>query len=139
MSKYNNYADPGLGGNGVNKIAILDPTSSTIDPRTGAHVMRVVLSIAGLTRDPRFPTLPHAVDEWCINSAVVDPATDSVLAGSEDGKLYRWRLATNTFTEKIVLTPGLGEAYTPTLIGADGTVYAINNATLFAVGLAAAP
>ena len=25
MTKYNNYADPGLGGDGVNKIAILDP------------------------------------------------------------------------------------------------------------------
>jgi hypothetical protein len=139
MSKYNNYADPGLGGNGVNKIAILDPTATGIDPRTGVRVMRVVLSIAGLTHDPRFPKLPHAVDEWCINSAVVDPATDSVLAGSEDGKLYRWNLTTNTFTESIVLTPGLGEAYTPTLIGADGTVYAINDATLFAVGPAIAP
>jgi hypothetical protein len=33
-----------------------------------------------------------------------------------------------------VLTPGIGEAYTPTLVGPDGTVYAINDATLFAVG-----
>jgi WD40 repeat protein len=74
------------------------------------------------------------VKEWCINSAAVDPATDSVLAGSEDGKLYRWDLATNTFSQSMVLTSGLGEAYTPTLIGPDGTVYAINNATLFAVG-----
>jgi hypothetical protein len=32
------------------------------------------------------------------------------------------------------LTSGLGESYTPTAIGADGTVYAINNAVLFAVG-----
>jgi len=33
------------------------------------------------------------------------------------------------------LTPGLGEAYTPMLVGPDGIVYAINNATLFAVGM----
>jgi hypothetical protein len=32
------------------------------------------------------------------------------------------------------LTSGIGEAYTPTVVGPDGTVYAINNATLFAVG-----
>jgi hypothetical protein len=57
-----------------------------------------------------------------------------VLANSEDGVLYRWDLTTNTLSEQVVLTAGLGEAYTPTLIGADGTVYAINNGTLFAVG-----
>jgi hypothetical protein len=91
------------------------------------------LTIAGVTRDPDFPTFPNAVREWCINTAVVDPATNSVLANSEDGKLYRWDLTTNTFTQVITLTAGLGEAYTPTLVGPDGTVYAINNATLFAV------
>src|SRR5258708_28358698 len=79
------------------------------------------------------PNTQGAVREWCINDAVVDPATDSVLANSEDGSLYRWDLATNTFTQSIALTSGVGEAYTPTLIGAEGTVYAINNAILFAV------
>ncbi len=34
----------------------------------------------------------------------------------------------------ITLSGGIGEAYTPTVIGADGTVYAINNAVLSAVG-----
>jgi hypothetical protein len=57
-----------------------------------------------------------------------------VLAGSEDGRLYRWNLAGNSFSEALTLTPGIGEAYTPTLIAGDGKVYAINNATLFAVG-----
>jgi hypothetical protein len=138
MTKYNNYA--GLGGDGVNKIAILDPNQTQADPVTGAQVMAEVMSIAGPTPDSEFlATHPDAVREWCINSAVVDPATDSILANSEDGKLYRWDLATNTFTQAFTLTPGIGEAYTPTLIGADGTVYAINNATLFAVGAVPEP
>lgn len=138
MTKYNNYAE--LGGDGVNKLAILDPNDTQIDSRTGATVMKEVLTIAGVTPDSEFlATNPNAVREWCINTAVVDPATDSVLANSEDGKLYRWNLATNTFTQVITLTPGIGEAYTPTLIGADGTVYAINDATLFAVGAVPEP
>src|SRR5439155_12831525 len=58
----------------------------------------------------------------------------SVLVNNEDGILYRWNLMTETLTEAITITAGLGEAYTPTLVGPDGTVYAINNATLFAVG-----
>jgi hypothetical protein len=77
---------------------------------------------------------PNARREWCINTAVVDPASKSVFANSEDGKLYRWDLTTNTFTQTVTLTAGVGEAYTPTWMGPDGTVYAINNATLFAVG-----
>ena len=57
-----------------------------------------------------------------------------MLANSEDGKLYRWNMNTNTLTERFALTAGIGEAYTPTVIGPDGTVYAINNGILFAVG-----
>jgi hypothetical protein len=134
MTKYNNYA--GIGdGDGLNRIAILDPNASQVDARTGATVMKEVMTILGATPDPQFvSSFPGAVREWCINSAVVDPLSHSVLANSEDGKLYRWDLVTNTFSETVVLTPGVGEAYTPTLIGADGKVYAINNATLFAIG-----
>jgi lipoprotein NlpI len=57
-----------------------------------------------------------------------------VFAGSEDGKFYRWDLARNAFTQKLVLNPPQPESYTPTLVGPDGTVYAINNATLYAIG-----
>lgn len=132
MTKYNNYKDFGL--DGKNKLAILDPfdPTGTIDPRTGVTGMKEVITITGVTPDG---PPAGAVREWCINSAVVDPATDSVLANSEDGKLYRWDLGTNTFSQVITLTQGVGEAYTPTLIGADGSVYAINDAVLFAVGL----
>jgi hypothetical protein len=131
MTKYNNYAGINT-GNGQNKIAILDPNATMTDPVSGATVMNEVRTILGPTPDADHP---GGVREWCINTAVVDPATDSVLANSEDGKLYRWRLDSNTVTQSIVLTSGIGEAYTPTLIGVDGTVYAINDGTLFAVGL----
>ena len=98
--------------------------------------MNEVLTIAGPTPDypNRNPSHPNAVREWCINSAAVDPFTKSVLANNEDGKLYRWDLTSNTLSETNVLTPGIGEAYTPTLVGVNGIVYAINNATLFAIG-----
>lgn len=132
MTKYNNYA--GVGGDGVNRIAILDPNDSMTDPISGISIMKEVMTIAGPTPDDDFPGSPNAVREWCINSAVVDPATGSVLANNEDGKLHRWDLATNTLTEHVTLTAGLGQAYTPTIIGPDGTVYAINDAKLFAVG-----
>ena len=128
MTKYNDYADGG--GTGMNKLALLDPNATETYTLTGTAVMNEVLTILGPTPNNGLP----GVKEWCINSAAVDPATDSVLAGSEDGRLYRWDLRSNTFTESMALTSGQGEAYTPTVIGADGTVYAINNATLFAVG-----
>ena len=79
------------------------------------------------------PGAGGAVKEWCINSAAVDPITRSVLANSEDGWLYRWDLAANRISQRIQLTSGIAESYTPTAIGADGTVYAINNAVLFAI------
>lgn len=128
MTKYNDYVQ--LGGSGLNRIAILDPNATETDPVTGISVLKEVITVAGPTPDGP----PPAVKDWCVNSAVVDPATNSVFAGSEDGKLYRWDLTSNTLAQAVVLTSGLGEAYTPTLIGADGTVYAISNATLFAVG-----
>ncbi len=136
MTKYNNYARGGA-ADGINRIAILDPNASQSDPHTGISVMQEVLTIAGVTPDSsEIIWSPNAVKEWCINSAVVDPSSHSVLAGSEDGVLYRWDLHTNSFSESVVLTPGVGEAYTPTMIGRDGRVYAINNSILFAVGSA---
>jgi hypothetical protein len=130
MTKYNNYADYGAGGNGSNKIAVLDPQNTEVDPISGTNVMNEVLTIVGPTPNPSLP----GVREWCINSAAVDPFSKSVLANNEDGKLYRWDLTSNTLSETFTLTTGIGEAYTPTLIGVDGTVYAINNAILFAIG-----
>lgn len=129
MVKYNNYLGAGT-GNGVNRLAVIDPNASQLDPISGRTVMREVLTIAGVTFEAGSTT---AVREWCINTAAVDPLTHSVLANSEDGYLYRWDLRSNTFTQRIRLTTGIGQAYTATAVGADGAVYAINDAVLYSV------
>jgi len=74
------------------------------------------------------------VREWCINTAAVDSVTGSAIVNSEDGVVYRWNFATNSLTQRKTLTVGRGESYTPTAIGVDGTVYAINDGILFAIG-----
>ena len=93
--------------------------------------MQEVVSILGVTSDA---PPAGAVREWCINNAAIDKVNKSAIANSEDGVLYRWDFTTNTFSQQIRLTPGVAEAYTPTVIGPDGTVYAINDSLLFAVG-----
>ena len=134
LTKYNNYAGINT-GDGHNRIAILDPNASANDPVIPTtQVMKAVISKLGVTPDPNFPNFPGAVREWCINTAAVDPLTKSVIVNSEDGKLYRWDLTTNQLSETITLSGGIGEAYTPTVIGSDGSVYGINDAVLSAIG-----
>jgi hypothetical protein len=130
VTKYNNYGGVGT-GDGKNRMAVLDPGQSQADSISGNPVMREILTILGPTPEPSFP---GGVREWCINTVAVDLYSGSVLVNSEDGKLYRWSLASNTFTEQIRFNNGYAESYTPTAIGADGAVYAINNAVLFSVG-----
>jgi hypothetical protein len=131
VSKYNNYYIPGH-GNGHNQVAVLDPRASQKDPYSSARVMKAVQTILSPVHVPGEPA--GARYEWCINTAVADPADDSVIVNNEDGTLYRWDLARNTLAGMIHLNRPRPEAYTPTLIGPDGTVYAINNATLYAIG-----
>ncbi len=110
---------------------MLDPKASQADPIVpGVQVMREVLTILGPTLDGSSAT---ARREWCINTMAADPARKSILANNEDGVLYRWDLTTNTLSQNLRLNAGLGQAYTPTLVGADGAVYAISNATLYSI------
>jgi hypothetical protein len=135
LTKYNNYAGYGTGGNGFNKVAILDPNDTMTDPVSGATVMKEVITVLGVTPDQEYlADFPGAVREWCINTAAIDPFTKCAIINSEDGKVYRWDFTTNALIQPITLTSGIGEAYTPTVIGVDGTIYAISNGTLFAVG-----
>lgn len=137
LSKYNNYA--GVGGDGKNKIALLDPQVGFSEPISGITTMDEVATIVGPTPDDEFPNVPGAVREWCVNSAAVDIRRQSVILNCEDGILYRWDLKTFLLSESIRLTPGIGEAYTSTVIGPDGHVYGVSDATLYAVGGSSTP
>ncbi|MFL6589946.1 MAG: Ig-like domain-containing protein [Chthoniobacterales bacterium] len=135
--KYNNYAFSD--GNGVNRVALLDPNASQLDPHSSAPgftEMREVLTLIGPTPDVDSDpaTYPYATREWCINTAAVNPATNSIFVPNEDGRLYRWNVATNSFAEAVTLTAGTGEPYVPSVIGPDGTVFTLNGGTLFALG-----
>lgn len=131
MTKYNNYMDVGPLGDGQNKIAILDPDNTQSDEysTTPVTVMKEVQTQLGPPGAPG-----GGLYEWCINSAAVDAYTGSVFAGSENGSLFRWNLAANSLSQNLILNAPRGEAYTPSLVGVGGTVYAINNATLYAIG-----
>ncbi len=109
---------------------MIDPRATQVDAISGRTIMKEILTVLGLTLEPGSAI---AVKEWCINTAAVDPLTKSILVNSEDGYLYRWDLSANQLTQRIQLTSGIGESYTPTAIGADGAVYAINNAVLFSI------
>ena len=76
MSKYNNYAE--AGGDGQNKLAVLDPNATQTDPVTLVTVMKEVLTIPGPTPDLSI----GGVKEWCINSAAVDPQTKSIITST---------------------------------------------------------
>lgn len=131
LTKYNNYANIG-NGDGHNKVAVLDPNDTEVDPVSGVTVMREVMTMLGPTPDPG--NGPGAVREWCINSAAVDTLGHAGLVNSEDGRIYRWDFNTNTLSQAVTLTGGVGTPYTPTILGPDGTVYVINADNLFAVG-----
>ena len=127
--KYNDYAFGD--GSGVNRVAILDPNDTQLDPHPSAPglvEMREVLTVISPTPDPgQNPvTFPFAVKEFCINAPAVNPATGSVFFDNEDGHIYRWNLASNSLEQAVALTQGLGQPYVPSVIGPDGKIYTLN-------------
>jgi Bacterial Ig-like domain (group 3) len=140
LSKYNNYANAGGdSADGVNRVALLDPNATQVDAHASSNgmlIMREVLTVIGPTADKenRSASLPYAVREWCIDTAAVNPATNSVFFPSEDGHIYRWNLVSNSLTQFLQLNIGIGLPYVPTIIGPDGQVFTLNGGTLSAMG-----
>jgi hypothetical protein len=126
VCKYNSYVD------GQHRMAVLDPHSAQAHSPSALAVMREVITILSPSA---LPGVPGHLHEWCVNTCAVDPRTASVFMNNSDGHLYRWHLPSNSLTERRALNPGYFQSYTPTAIGPDGRVYAVNNATLSALGL----
>src|SRR5262249_44851973 len=66
FAKYNNYVDPQSAGDGVNRIALLDPNSTQVDPHPGDGgllEMREVATVIGPAPDPDETDFPGAVLE----------------------------------------------------------------------------
>ena len=132
MTKYNNYAGVGA-ATASTSIAILDPHATQIDPISGATVMNEVLTIAGPTPTPT-PRLPERGPRVVHQHGRRRPGRRSRSSSTaRTARSTAGTSPTNPLTQQITLTTGIGEAYTPTLIGPDGTVYAINNAMLFSI------
>jgi hypothetical protein len=132
LTKYNNYA--GAGGDGVNKLAVLDPNATGPEAVSGLNTMAEILTVKGPTKDTDFPNSPNAVREWCINTAAVDVPGKAAIVNNEDGKCYRWDFKSNSLSETVTLTSGIGEAYTPTIVSRHGYSFAVNNARVYVVG-----
>lgn len=131
MSKANNYRGIGT-GDGRNRIAILDPASAAADPILPA--VATMRSVQSLLDPTAVPGAAGATYPWCVNSAVVDTASGTVFASSEDGAIYRWDLSANALTQSVQLTSPGPQAYAPSVVGPNGLVFAIANGTLYAVG-----
>ncbi len=131
VSKYNNYL-LGPHGDGRMELALLDPHAAQRDRFSRVQVMREVRTVLSPIHPPHTPKGTRY--EWCINAVAVDPVTGTAIANNEDGHLYRWDLDTGQLTEQIQLNQPRGQAYTSTVIGPDGTSYAIENSILYAVG-----
>jgi len=120
FTKYNSYSYPG----GLNKIAVLDPNVSQTNPLTGEIDMKEVMTLISPFGNN---------DEWCINtSGSMFPAksympitkTATFTAGTSSRAII---LASSWLERRVNLT-------LQQLIGPDGTVYAITQGNLFAVG-----
>ena len=137
LSNYNDYVGQ-VDGQGVNKVALLDPTAIETDSHSssnGLTVMREILDATGPTPDAtnQNSTYPSAVLPWLGNAFAVNAPTKSVILPSSDGNLYRWNVSTNSISQFLNLGAAGGQQNVPTVIGPDGSTYTISGSTLVSV------
>src|SRR5579872_5292375 len=137
LSNYNDYVGQ-VDGQGVNKVALLDPTATETDSHSssnGLTVMREILDATGPTPDAanQNSTYPSAVLPWLGNAFAVNAPTKSVILPSSDGNLYRWNVSTNSISQFLSLGAAGGSQNVPTVIGPDGATYTMNGSTLVSV------
>ena len=129
MTKYNNYAGIGS-GDGANRVAVIDPRASQTDPISGLPIMKEVLTMLG----PTFESGTSGPVRGVVHQHRRRRPADEVDPGQQRGRLsLPLGPDDEPLTQRIRLTSGIGESYTPTAIGADGAVYAVNNAVLFSI------
>jgi Bacterial Ig-like domain (group 3) len=137
LSNYNDYVGQ-MDGQGVNKVALLDPTATETDSHSssnGLSVMREILDATGPTPDAanQNSTFPSAVLPWLGNAFAVNAPTKTVILPSSDGNLYRWNVSTNSISQFLNLGAAGGAQNVPTVIGPDGSTYTISGSTLASV------
>ncbi len=131
MTKYNNYAGVGS-GDGIEPDRRPRPERHADRPDLGHPDHAEVLTILGPDPRGRARRRPRS------GSGASTPRR-STRRRSRCSSTARTAISTagtssaTRFSQRIQLTSGIGEAYTPTAVGADGTVYAVNNAVLFSV------
>ena len=126
-------------GDGVNRIALLDPNATQIDPHSSANglvEMREVLTIIGPT-----PDAGRAFDPVPVCGARVVHQHRGGQSGHEQYLHAErgWPHLPLESRHQFVIPSrhthqGIGEPYVPTVIGPDGIVYTLNGGTLFALG-----
>jgi hypothetical protein len=87
----------------------------------------------GMTEVASWELMPSGTDELCVNAGVVDANLNTFFLG-ENGILYKVPFMSSTASSQISLGAPRNAAYTPTAMGPDGTIFALDDRSFYIVG-----